>query len=444
MKVYRQICDKISHIGMDETLSIYKKKRVLIFNRLNAFGLFLALLWFIYTLIAMPHNIQSICLNLLPFIISICSYVLMHIGKHKIAIYANTLLIPLAISIASIHIKEGSILLYLIIYSIFPFFYHTKFSKIILHYLYISLLYTFSIYNIEQHFIITGNNIFSPVLQVAELLFLFAILFSVKVQVMAYEKALKKNKELVKTKNEELTQILILKDQIFTVIAHDIIVPLTSIRNLTKEALVEKYSAEEIREIFPPMADEITKTHDLFKNLLDWSKSQLNGNGKSTYDAFISKIAFKAIEQVHFQAKNKGVRIINEIENDVCANINADNLLVVMRNLLVNAIKFTPENGIVILTTSEKYNHLYIQVRDTGVGMDAEKAKRIFGNEFYSSVGTSAESGSGFGLKICKQLLLQNNGNVYCESTAIGEGSTFVIKVPEAKVKLAVLENAVA
>ncbi len=444
MKIYKKICDKISHVGMNEALSIYKQKRIIMFNRLNAFGIILALCWFILIVTTMKHNASIICLNLLPLIISISSYLLVHVGKNKLAIYSNTLLIPLAITIASIQVKEGSVLLYLIIYSVFPFFYHTKLSKIIIHYLYISLLYIFSLYNIEQHFIVTVENIFSPVLQIIELLFLFTILFSVKMQVIAYEKSLKKNKEMVKLKNNELTQMLVLKDQIFTVIAHDIIVPLTSIRNLTKDALIEKYNIEEIKEIFPVMADEINKTHDLFKNLLDWSKSQLTGNGKTTSDVFISKIAFKAIEQVYFQARSKGIQIINNIMANIIGNVNADNLLVVMRNLLANAIKFTPEKGIVTITAKEENNSIYIQVIDTGVGMDADKAKKLFGNEFYSSIGTSAESGNGFGLKICKQLLQQNNGSVYCQSTSVGEGSTFVIKVPEAKVRLSVLEIAVA
>jgi signal transduction histidine kinase len=444
MTTYNEFCDKISQVGMEDSFSIYKKKRVVIFNRLNAFGLLLSLCWFLYILLTTDLNPTIIFLNLCPFLISFASFILMYFKKQKLAIYSNTLLIPLALSVASIYIKEGSVLLYLIIYSVFPFFYHTRFAKVIVHFLFIALLYTFSLYNIEQHFAIGVTSIFSPLLQIAELLFLFIILFSVKVQVLAYEKALVKNKELLKNKNEELTKLLVLKDQIFTVIAHDIIVPLTSIRNLTKEALVEKYNAEEIREIFPVMADEITKTHDLFHNLLEWSKGQMNGSAKITNDHFISKIATKAIEQVYFQARNKHISIANEIENDITAHINADNILVALRNLLMNAIKYSNKGGAIVVDATEANGFTFIRVIDNGVGMDKEKIKKVFGNDFYSSAGTSAETGNGFGLKICKELLQQNSGTVYCESSNVGHGSTFVIKVPEAKVQIALNEAAVA
>lgn len=427
-------CEKISQIGVDESLSVYKRKRLLVFNGLNAFGFLLAVVWFVQLsfLSTVKQNFGSTLLNVLPAIITIISIYLIYKKKYKIAIYINTIVIPFVLCVASFSLQEGTVLLYLIVYSIFPFIYHTKLYKIILHFFYVIALYTCSHYFFKLH--LPYNQIFfSPLLQVVAILFLFATLFYVKVQVMAYENLLKKNKEELDFTNKELMKMLILKDQIFTVVSHDIIVPLHSMKIITTHIMENGYESNNIKELFPMMRDEIVKTHNLFTNLLEWSKAQQEGRGNITTEVAVFDLTNKVLVQTQSQAKLKSITIVNNIDVDIVADVNPENLMVAIRNLIVNAIKFTPALGTITLSSSETNKHVQINISDTGAGVDNETLNKIFGKELYTSMGTSAETGNGFGLKISNELIKQNGGTVFCESSTIGKGSTFAIKMPIGK-----------
>jgi two-component system, sensor histidine kinase and response regulator len=441
--ILKKMYDSISLIGLEESLTTYATKRLLIFNRLNAFGFLLAITWFLYnvrTLINV-HQTWFIFINVIPCIICLLCAVLMYKKQYKTAIYTNFIITPLVLSIATVIMHEGSILLFLLIYSIFPFFYNRKIVRIVLQFGYAIFLYVIALYFLELNH--TGEyHVFSPLFQAIGIVFLFITLYSIKVQVMLYEKLLNKNKVELDVKNRELNKLLQLKNTIFTVISHDIIVPLIGLKNMSTEILKEGYDKVELKEIISLMNDEIHKTHDLFRNLLDWSKSQIDGKGDITIDINVDEIASSVIEQVRAQVEKKNITIINRLDNAHMVKANQHNILVALRNLLVNAIKFTHVGGRITLTSCMDEKLLYISVKDTGIGIQADKIKKIFSKDFYTSNGTNEESGNGFGLKICKELIQQNGGDVYCESSTIGEGSIFVIALPIGKsVNEYVLEN---
>ncbi len=426
----------ISRIGIDNELSLYKRKRLLVFNQLNLAVFLLSIGWIIYFtfFVGVHPSFTVVLLNLLPAIITIVSYFLVYKKKYKIAIYTNTLVIPLALCMISMQIKEASLLLFLMIYSIFPFIYHTKFLKIVFHFIYIVLLYACTLYFFK--ITLPSNQIFfSPTLQLAGLSFLFFVMYFVKVQVLSYENLLKQNKAELDFKNKELMKMLILKDQIFTVVSHDIIVPLHSMKMITNHIIECGYNPESIAELFPMMRDEVIKTHGLFTNLLDWSKAQQEGRGNITTDVVIADIANRVLEQTHTQANLKNITVVNEMDIDLVADVNSDNLMVALRNLIVNAIKYTPQQGFITLSTVETANHLQINICDTGAGMDSNTMQLLFGKELYTSLGTNAETGNGFGLKISNELMKQNGGEVYCENSVKGQGSTFAIKMLKGKPK---------
>ncbi len=431
--LFKKAYNKISLLGLEDSLSTYAAKRLLIFNRLNAFGFLLALTWFLYnvkTLIS-EHEIWFIFINLIPCLVGLMCAFLMSKKKYKAAIYANFIITPLALSIATVIMHEASILLFLLIYSIFPFFYNRKLVRIILQFGYIIFLYVGALYLLELNH--SKLHVFSPLFQVIGIVFLFITLYSIKVQVMLYEKLLNKSKIELDLKNRQLNKLLQLKNTIFTVISHDVIVPLIGLKNMSTEILKDGYDKEELKEIISLMNDEIHKTHDLFRNLLDWSKSQIDGKGDTTIDLNVEEISSNVIEQVMVQADKKNIVIVNNLDNEHFVKVNQHNILVALRNLLVNAIKFTHVGGKITLCSHTDEKMMYISIKDTGIGIQADKIKKIFSKDFYTSNGTNEERGNGFGLKICRELIQQNGGNVYCEGSIIGEGSTFVIALPVGK-----------
>ena len=430
MEFVNKICELTSKNGLSDELSLYKKKRLFIFNSINIFGFLLAICWFINaTFLSKQQNtLQLIALNLVPCIISLCCIVLVNFKQYKIAIYINTLLIPITIFISNIYLQEGSVLLYLTIYLSFPFFFHSKFHKILVHYLFIVLLYALSIYMLNLHHP-DNKIIFTAWLQIAEFIFFFAVFFLVKKQVVAYENLLKRNKEILDIKNEEMIKLLTLKDQILSVIAHDIMVPLNSMKTISNQIIDDNYDRASMEEFFPIMNDEIAKTKNLFSNLLDWSKAQLEGKGKDSEDVNIHEVVDLVYAQINKLAKSKNIKIVNDIDKNIMANVNRGNLMVAIRNIMVNAIKFTNKDGAVTLYTSKVAGFVQLNITDTGIGMSEEVKKKIFADDIYTTFGTNMESGNGFGLKISRELIKQNGGNVFCENSYVGIGTTFAIKM---------------
>jgi two-component system, sensor histidine kinase and response regulator len=436
LNLFKKAYDNISLIGLEDSLSTYAAKRLLIFNRLNAFGFLLALTWFLYHLKALlaEHEIWFIFINLVPCLVGLVCIFFMYFKKYKLAIYTNFIITPLALSIITIFMNEGSILIFLIIYSIFPFFYNRKLIRIVLQYAYPILLYITALYFL-QHDNIANPYSFNLFFQAFGIMFLFITLYSIKVQVMLYEKLLNKNKFELDLKNRELSKLLQLKNTIFTVISHDIIVPLIGLKNISTEILREEYDKDELKEIISLMNDEIHKTHDLFTNLLDWSKSQIDGKGEITTDLHVNEVASKVILQVADKSDKKSIKITNSIDNKHTVKVNQHNILIALRNILVNAIKFTNVGGKITLTSHMNEKTVCIYINDNGIGMNTDKIRKIFSKDFCTSNGTNEERGNGFGLKICRELIQQNGGKVYCESTKVGEGSTFVIELPIGKLQ---------
>ena len=105
-------------------------------------------------------------------------------------------------------------------------------------------------------------------------------------------------------------------------------------------------------------------------------------------------------------------------------------LLVVLRNLLNNAIKFTPDGGEIIFNTETKNGFHYIHVSDTGVGVAEDKIEKVLINkERYTVQGTANETGNGIGLILCQEIAKKAGGEITATST-LGQGSTFTLALP--------------
>ena len=105
----------------------------------------------------------------------------------------------------------------------------------------------------------------------------------------------------------------------------------------------------------------------------------------------------------------------------------------VLRNLISNAIKFTPENGHIAIGATELSSFVEVYVQDTGLGLSSEALEKINGNDFYTTKGTASESGTGLGLMLCKDFLNRNGGQMHIESE-IGKGSTFSFTLPRPEI----------
>lgn len=216
-----------------------------------------------------------------------------------------------------------------------------------------------------------------------------------------------------------------LKDKLLSIISHDLRGPLTSALGLLNLVNSRQISQEEFSELADDLSEYINQQVNMLDNLLHWSHNQLKGDEYkpeliSFYDTVENILALYATE-----SNRKHIRLINQVPQQQQVLADVDMVSLVLRNLITNAIKFTSEAGIVVVSVQNKESHVLVEVADNGVGMNRDQLARIFKtNKLTSTHGTLNEKGTGLGLSICKEFVERWGGKIWAESYP-GKGSKF-------------------
>ncbi|AXT53529.1 hypothetical protein D1818_22890 [Aquimarina sp. BL5] len=241
---------------------------------------------------------------------------------------------------------------------------------------------------------------------------------------------------IIKTRKErkryikELNESNQVKNKLFSIISHDLkneIHGLEGSLNLMKEDVI---STEEFKEIVPLLANRTHQTSILLNNLLNWSKSQMKELNAQPTTFDITEVISNKFTFFKPKAEKKDIKLINKLDPTMIF-ADKDMFGIVAQNLIANAIKFCNPGDSIALISKEKENHYEICFEDTGVGIDPSNLNKLFAEDTFTTNGTENETGTGLGLKICKELIELNQGKIKVEST-LGKGSTFYISLPKA------------
>ena len=241
------------------------------------------------------------------------------------------------------------------------------------------------------------------------------------------------NEKKLREYSEELKRSNSTKDRLLSIIAHDLRNPFNALVNLSEMLVpeLEMGNCEAGIEYTRMMHDSAMGGYQLLLNLLDWARQQ---GGKIVYKPRlfdIRSVIKSNIYVVDLSAASKGVTIEFAAEEELPLNSDESIFSTVFRNLLSNAVKYTPEGGRIVVNVakvSESYN---ISVKDSGVGIPADKIDRLFKDgAVISTPGTNSEGGTGLGLVLCSDFVRMLGGEIWVESVE-GEGSTFTFSVPE-------------
>ncbi len=239
----------------------------------------------------------------------------------------------------------------------------------------------------------------------------------------------------LKKQAEELVLQNATKDKFFSIISHDLKNPIASIIGFS-ELLNEDYKEIERSKIkkFTTIINKSAKfTLDLLQNLLEWSRVQ-TGNIKPVKSNFnLSDLINTIIESCEGQTEVKEIKITTNFTPDLNVYADIKMIEIILRNLLTNAIKFTPNGKSISILAEEKIidNKKVMEtiVKDTGIGISEENRVKLFKiEENYSSLGTNEEKGTGLGLILCNEFITQNNGTIRVESEE-NIGSSFIFTV---------------
>jgi signal transduction histidine kinase len=246
-------------------------------------------------------------------------------------------------------------------------------------------------------------------------------------------KIIKQNITLEKL-NKELNIANDEKDKLFSIIAHELRNPLYWFQNLA-EVLSKKYnsmSPDQIQKSLVALDESAKNAFHLMDNLLHWSRSKLNRISAKKINIDLGPSIISNIRMYETIMQYKNISMETNIAEGTIINADEDLFNCIIRNLISNAIKYTPVNGTISVTSIEYESFHTIMVSDTGCGIPGKMVKKLFNlNENVSLPGLMDEKGSGFGLKLCKEFVELHGGRIWVENKH-EQGSSFHFTMPKA------------
>jgi len=238
------------------------------------------------------------------------------------------------------------------------------------------------------------------------------------------------NKErlLAVKRAEELEHANQSKTKLFSILAHDLKSPLNSIQNFLEILLEFDVTEQERRTIKTSLLRETKYTKQMLVNLLSWSKSQMDGMKVKEVKLDLAETLDPTLLLQASIAEEKAILLHNRLGSNITLFADHDMLELVVRNLVNNAIKFTPSGGKITISAEIHGEDCWILIKDTGVGIKKSKHKDIFTLQSSSTFGTNNEKGVGLGLVLCKEFITVQQGKIWMEST-VGTGTTFFISL---------------
>ncbi|MDB5125642.1 MAG: hypothetical protein JWP94_3771 [Mucilaginibacter sp.] len=241
-----------------------------------------------------------------------------------------------------------------------------------------------------------------------------------------YRQVKTKNK-LIQEQNRKLENSNKVKDTIFSIISHDLRNPISQVIGLLDLWQEGDITTAEIEALLPAFKVSSLSTLELVDNLLIWAKNQLQNFNYYPVLFNMSKTADGVINKLRPAITQKSLSVVNEISPSISVFADEEMITITLRNLVSNAIKFTPEKGSIRLTGTMKDGFATIVVVDNGIGIKAGYHEEIF--DAPADLKASKGKSPGLGLKICKDFMALNHGHIWVESGP-DEGSKFYISIP--------------
>ena len=439
--------EDIKSIGFNKTMDELDRRKLSIFNQLNFFQLVTGLIvpvTFFFGNYKFPVN--AFIIASLPAYVSLLVLCLNFYYKYQAGMIAYFILYPFVTSIVYMQGMNLGVDLFFILYGILSVFFLQELSYMLFA-VALSMVSYFILVIINKNYtyqLQTTNLVFYLFNQLTAIVFIFYGLFLIKKENTLYQfgilttnKALEeKNRKIEKQKEEieenakELAELNSLKNKLFSVIAHDLKSPMYALRNLFSQMQQQDLPVKEIKMMIPDVVNDLNYTTGLMENLLQWAKSQMQSGAAKPQTIDITEVIKEVINTLHLQAESKKITVRNNAKKIFPVFADIDMTQLVLRNLISNAIKFTPEKGQITIGADDHDSFIEVYIEDTGIGISEEEMLKIQENSYYTTKGTSSEAGTGLGLMLCKEFIAKNGGRMQVSSKP-GKGSIFSFTLPK-------------
>ncbi|MEA3497119.1 MAG: tetratricopeptide repeat-containing sensor histidine kinase [Bacteroidota bacterium] len=248
----------------------------------------------------------------------------------------------------------------------------------------------------------------------------FYIIFRKRNHILKKNNAiLKEHQNEIKNKSEQLENLNNTKDKILSIIAHDLKGPFHSIQGFSS-LLMEETESNKDDELYlysKHVNQGIEQLDFLLNNLLKWSQLQIGTIKITKTDILLKDLTTEITRLFEIALLTKKININIDISDKQLIFCDRASISTVFRNIISNALKFTPENGEIRISSKLTDKYTEIRITDSGVGMEKEVLDNLFTMKNKSRKGTNKEKGSGLGMLICKEFIENSGGKIEVEST---------------------------
>ncbi len=271
-------------------------------------------------------------------------------------------------------------------------------------------------------------------------LLLFIIIIILLYRNRLYEKKntdkILKQKEEIQLQASKLEELNGFKDKTFSVLTHDLRGPLASLTAMMTMLDESVISMDDFKALIPDVNKQLYSLNILLDNLLYWAKSYMKGEMAAKPEIInLYNITSQNITLLHDEAHRKEITINNNISPDIHAFCDKEQIDIVIRNLIMNAIKFTYHNGLITVNSKVIADTVQLSITDNGVGMSQKQLDKLFTTSpDNNTYGTEGEKGTGLGLLLCHGFIKVNNGSITAISE-MGKGSRFTVILPMSPTK---------
>lgn len=234
--------------------------------------------------------------------------------------------------------------------------------------------------------------------------------------------------------NKQLSELNSTKNRLFSIIGHDLKNPLNAIMGISEILSSNWKDIEEGEKIklFKHINSSAKGMDSLLSNLLTWARSQrmdIQFNPEETNVLSLineNKMLLKEL------LKKKNIKLLVSTSTNTIVYVDQNMIDTILRNIITNAIKFTPQNGHINISVDPySDDFILVKISDTGMGISDENLSKLFKLEYkFSTYGTDGEKGTGMGLILCKEFIEKHKGEIWVESKE-GEGSHFYFTLPK-------------
>jgi signal transduction histidine kinase len=229
---------------------------------------------------------------------------------------------------------------------------------------------------------------------------------------------------------EELVNLNATKDKLLSIISHDLKSPLNRLKGLLKLLDMEGLTPQEFLHYTKQLRANTDNLYDSLDNLLRWAMLQMQKGLVTRFELVnLPEVVNEVTKLYQESLTEKQIELQNLVSNDTRANADLNQTKLIIRNLVANAIKFTPAGGRITLSSQVQGNYLALTVADTGMGMSPAQVSQLFDlKSGLSQNGTAGEKGTGLGLLLVKEFVELNRGSITVKSEE-GVGSAFTVRL---------------